>query len=35
MRKGDKEMRVLGAIVVSAILSGFRMGFEEEVMGDE
>ena len=33
MRKGDKEMRIWDLIVVSAILSGFGMGFEGEVMG--
>ena len=35
MKKGDKEMKVWGLIVVSAILSGFRMRFEGEAMDDE
>jgi len=33
MKKGDKEMKVWGSILVPVILSGFRMGFEGGVKG--
>lgn len=33
MKKGDKEMGIWGANLISAILSGFGMGLEGEVIG--
>ena len=35
MKKGNKEVKVWGLIVVSAILSGFGMGFKGDAIQDE